>query len=108
MVASEGFHPLLVVLRSLPQRLFRNGIDVVHVAEEIDDVPRTSKQWEITLDDDAIETVVYQNKQAGKQVAEGFPRSSFLCFLSATKSSDGGPWKSRGANWGTCASRMLG
>ena len=80
MVASEGFYPMLVVLRSLPQRLLGNGVDAVHVAKEIDDVRRTSEQGEIALDDDAIKAVVYQDKQAGKQLAEGFHRSSFLCF----------------------------
>jgi hypothetical protein len=77
MVASESFHPMLVVLGSLPQRLLGNGVDAVHVAEEIDDVLGTSEQREIALDDDAIETVVYQNEQAAKQLAEGFHRSSF-------------------------------
>jgi hypothetical protein len=76
MVASKDFHPMLVVLRSLPQHRFRDGVDGVHVAEEIDDVLRTSEQWEITLDDDAIETVVYKSEQAGKQLVEGFHRSS--------------------------------
>jgi hypothetical protein len=40
-----------------------------------DDVLVTSEQREIALDDDAIETVLYQNEQAGKQLAEGFQRS---------------------------------
>jgi hypothetical protein len=80
MVASEGFHPMLVVLRSLPQRLLGNGVDAVHVAKEINDVRRTSEQREITLDDDAIKAVVYKDQQAGQQLAEGFHRSSFLCF----------------------------
>jgi len=71
MVASEGLHPMLVVLCSLPQRLLGNGVDAVHVAEEIDDVFRTSEQREIALDDDAIETVVYA---AGWQTAcQRFP-----------------------------------
>jgi hypothetical protein len=71
MVASEGLHPMLVVLCSLPQRLLGNGVDAVHVAEEIDDVLGTSEQREIALDDDAIETVVYA---AGWQTAcQRFP-----------------------------------
>jgi hypothetical protein len=59
MVTSEGLHPMLVILRSLPQHLLGNGIDAVHVAEEIDDVLGTSEQREIALNDDAIKTVVY-------------------------------------------------
>src|SRR5437016_3332602 len=77
VVTREGFDPMLVVSRSLPQRLFSNGIDAVHVAEEMDDMLRTSEQGEIALDDDAIKTVVYKSEQAGKQLAEGFHRSSF-------------------------------
>jgi len=33
---------------------------------------------QITLDDDTVETVVYQNQQAAQQLGEGFPRSSPL------------------------------
>src|SRR5437588_9656761 len=81
VVTREGFDPMLVVSRSLPQRLFSNGIDAVHVAEEMDDMLRTSEQGEIALDDDAIKTVVYKSEQAGKQLAEGFHRSSFPAYL---------------------------
>jgi hypothetical protein len=98
MVASVGFYPMLVVSCSLPQYRLGNGVDAMHVAKEINDVLRTSEQREIALDDDAIKTVVYKDKQAGKQLAEGFHRSSFLCFLLATRSSDRGPWKSRVAD----------
>jgi len=76
MVASEGLHPMLVVAGSLPQRLLGNGVDAVYVAKEIDDVLGASEQREIALDDDAIETVVHQTQQAGKQLAKGFHRSS--------------------------------
>jgi len=77
MVASVGFHPMLVVLCSLPQHRLGNGVGAVHVAEEIHDVFRTGEQREIALNDDAIETVVYKNQQAGEQLAEGFHRLSF-------------------------------
>jgi hypothetical protein len=33
VVASEGFDPVLIFIRSLSQHLFGNGIEVVHVAE---------------------------------------------------------------------------
>src|SRR5215469_15937193 len=81
MVASEGFHPMLVVAGSLSQRLLGNGVDAMHVAKEIDDVLRPSEQREIALDDDAIETVVYKTQQAAKQLAKGFHRSSSPAYL---------------------------
>jgi len=81
MVASEGLHPMLVVARSLPQGLLGNGVDAVQVAEEIDDVLRRSEQGEIALDDDTVETVIYQRQQAGKQLVEGFHRSSSPAYL---------------------------
>src|SRR5437016_5636890 len=69
VVAREGFHPMLVVFGSLPQRLLSNGIDAVHIAEEMDDMLRTREQGEIDLDDDAIEKVVYKNKKDCEHVA---------------------------------------
>lgn len=59
MVASEGFDPMLILFGSLLQSRFGNGIDAVHVAEEMDDMRLSGEQRKITLDDDAIETVVY-------------------------------------------------
>ena len=105
MITGVGFDPMLVVLRPLPQRLLGKGVDAVPVAEEIDKVLRAGEQREIALDDDTVETVVYEDKQAGKQLAEGFHRSSFPLFSWATRSSDGGPWKSSVCAY---ASRMLG
>src|SRR5207302_3907348 len=80
-LAREGFHPLLVVSRSLPQRLLGNGVDAVHVAKKKDDMLRTRGEREIALDDDAIETGVYKEKEAWKKLGEGFQRVPFLWFL---------------------------
>jgi hypothetical protein len=38
VLAGKGFHPALIILVSLPQSPFDNGINVVHVTEEMDDV----------------------------------------------------------------------
>ena len=50
----EGFHPVLVVSVRRPSS---NGADAVHVAREMDDVLRTSEQWEVAMDGDMIETL---------------------------------------------------
>jgi len=46
----------------------------VHVAEEMDDVFRPRQQRQVSLDDDAVETVVYKSQQAAKQLVEEFHR----------------------------------
>jgi hypothetical protein len=61
-----NFDPRLVLGRPLDQHLFRDGRDAVHVAEEVHDVLRPGQQREIPLNDDSVETVVYQRQQAAK------------------------------------------
>jgi hypothetical protein len=77
VIAGESFHPALVLVRPLAQDLFGDGIDAVDVAEEMDDVFRTGQQRQISLNDDAIETVIYPNQQVAEQLAKGFHRFSF-------------------------------
>src|SRR5262252_6717784 len=57
VVAREGFHPLLVFAGPLGQSLLGDGIDPMHVTEEIDDVFRPRRQRQVALNDDAVETV---------------------------------------------------
>ena len=59
MVAGESFHPLLVFAGPLAQSFLSDGMDSMHVAEEMDDVLGPCQQRQVALDDDAIETVVY-------------------------------------------------
>jgi hypothetical protein len=71
VVTSESFNPMLIVLGPLGQSLLGDGIDAVHVAEEMNDMLGASQQGQIALDDDTVETMVYQSQQAAKQLAEG-------------------------------------
>lgn len=57
------------------------------VPEEVDDVLFTRQKRQIPLNDDAIETVIYKDEQAAKQLAEGFHRSPPVMRASATPSS---------------------
>jgi hypothetical protein len=77
----------------LGKSLLGDGVDAVHVAEEMDDVLgarqqgqiawMTSKQW------------LYQSQQAAKQLVEGFPSVlSSLSLRSTTRSWDEGPVES--------------
>ena len=92
MVARERFDPLLVLGGPLREDLFRNGRDAMHVAEEVNDVLRPGQERHVALDNDSVETVVYQPEQVAKQLAEGFHRSSSSSGLaSTTRSLDGGP-----------------
>lgn len=95
MVAREGFHPLLVVDGPLRQGWLRDRVDPVQVTKEIDDVLGTRQQRQVPLDDDPVETVVYQSQQAAKQLVERFHRSPPVAGR-IPRSSDRGPMEIQG------------
>jgi hypothetical protein len=47
----------MVIVGSLPQDFFADGLHVVDIAEEVDDVFRAGEQGQMPEDDDSIETV---------------------------------------------------
>src|SRR5229473_1192516 len=51
------------------------------------DVFGPGQQRQVSLDDDAVETVIYKNQEAFKKLREGFHRSPPLMFGSTPKSS---------------------
>jgi hypothetical protein len=75
VIAGVAFHPSPVFQGAFGQNLWRDGIQPVDVAEEMDDVFGTGQQGQVPLDDDAVETVVYKNQEACKKLLEGFHRS---------------------------------
>src|SRR5215472_3603181 len=83
----EGFHPAVVIVGPLTQDFFADGVDLVDVAEEVDDVFGAGEQGQMTEDDDTVETVVYQGQQAAKQLCKDLHRSSPVVLGSATRSS---------------------
>jgi len=60
MVASVTFDPALILLCPVGQSLLGDGVDAFHFAKEINDVVRPGQQRQVSLDDETIETVVYQ------------------------------------------------
>jgi hypothetical protein len=87
VVAGEGLDPLLVVLRALGQRLLGEGVEAVHIPEEMHDVLGARQEGQVTLNDDAVETVIYKQEQAAKQLGEGLHRPPPRILASATRSS---------------------
>ena len=55
----KRLHPAVVILGALTQDFFADGLDVVNVAEEMDDVLRAGEQGQMAEDDDAVEAVIY-------------------------------------------------
>jgi len=49
-------------------------VPLANVAEEMHDVLGPGQQRQVSLDDDAVETVIYKNQEACKELREGFHR----------------------------------
>jgi hypothetical protein len=61
---------LLILGGSCPERVLGDGIDPVHVPEEMDDVLLPRQRRQIALDGDSIEAVIYQPEELAKEVGE--------------------------------------
>src|SRR5580698_8152437 len=59
----------------------------VHLAEEMHNVLGPGRQRQVSLNDNAVETVIYKNQEAFKELREGFHRSPPRMFGSIPKSS---------------------
>jgi len=75
VVAGVAFDPSPVFQGAFRQDLRGDGIQPVQVAEEMDDVFGTGQPRQVSLDDDAVETVISKNQEAFKELREGFHRS---------------------------------
>ena len=87
VVASVAFHPSPILQGSLGQDLRRNRILTMHIPEEVNNMLRPRQQRQVALDDDAVETVIYKNQEAFKELREDFHRSPPLMFGWIPKSS---------------------
>src|SRR5205814_9995908 len=72
VVAGVAFHPSPIFGSPLGQDLRGDGILAMHVAEEIYDVFGARQQRQVSLDDDAVETVIYKNQAWVKALRENF------------------------------------
>jgi len=85
MIASVALHLCPVFGDALGERLRGARIYPMHVAEEIHDVFGATQQRQVSLDDNAVETVIYKDQEAFKELHEGFHRSSPQMFGWITK-----------------------
>ena len=87
LLSREGVDPAVVLVSPLAQRLFRDRIRPMDIAEEMHDMLRSREERHVPEDDHAVEAVVYKYHQAAKQLGEGFHRSPPGVVVSATRSS---------------------
>src|SRR5258707_1899770 len=87
VVTGVSLYPSSILGSSLRQDLRDDRILTMHVAEKMHDVLGPGQQWHVPLDDDAVETVIYKNQEAFKELREDFHRSPPLMFGWIPKSS---------------------
>ena len=75
LLPRERVDPAVVLVGPLAQRLFRDRIRPMDIAEEMHDVLRSRQERQVPEDDHAVEAVVYKHHQAAKQLGKGFHRS---------------------------------
>lgn len=78
VIASEGFHPVAVVVGAPAEHLLADYRDSQDLPEEMHHLFGPGQAAEVAVDDDAVEAVVYKDQQAGEQLCEKFHRSSVL------------------------------
>ena len=76
MMAGKGLHPGLIIVGALAEHLFAHHRDSVHLTDKMNHLFWPRQPTQITMDDDAIEAVVYQNEQIAEQPDEQFHRMS--------------------------------
>ena len=72
MFARESFNPSFVFVSSLRQRFFCDRVNFLDIPKEMDHVFLSDQERQISLDDDAIEAVIYKHQQFAKQGGEQF------------------------------------
>jgi hypothetical protein len=75
VVAGISLHPSLVIIGAAAEDLFVHHRDAENLMEEVDHLLGPRKTAEVAVDDDTVEAVVYQNKQAVEQLCEQLHRS---------------------------------
>jgi hypothetical protein len=88
----------MVIVGWLTQDFFADGLYLVDVTEEVDDVLGAGEQGQMTEDDDTVETMVYQGQQAAKQLCKCLHRFLPLTLASRTRSSDKEPMEIKISN----------
>ena len=72
MIAGEGFHPGLVVGGALAEDLLVDRRDANDLTEEVNHLLGPRQAAEVTVNDNAVETMVDERQQVAKQLGEQF------------------------------------
>jgi hypothetical protein len=72
VVPGKSFHPILIVIGALGQYLLAQDWNLNDLAKEMNHLlgPRQSAQ--VTVDDDSVEAVVYEEQQPAEKLREQF------------------------------------
>ena len=94
VVPGKGFDPMFVFRGPAGQNLLRDRVKPQDVAEKMHNVLFPRQQRQVSLNDDAVKTVIYKSQQAAKQLVEGLHRPVPRDFALTTKSSIDRPMES--------------
>ena len=72
VIARKGLHPAGVIIGPLSEHLFRDRPAPQDVAEEIHRILRAQQAGQVTVNHDAIETVVDKHEELAKHLVESF------------------------------------
>ena len=76
MVARVGFHPALIVIGPLAQRLLADLSDADDVAEEVHDQLGPRQCGQIAVNDNPVEAVIDEDQEVAEQLGEDVHRRS--------------------------------
>src|SRR5579864_6372544 len=63
MIAGIGLHPVLVFVGPLAENFLAHHRNAEHLPDKVNHLLRPGEPVQITVDDDAVETVIYKNEK---------------------------------------------
>jgi len=70
MIASEGFHPVLVVGSALAQEFFAHHRNAEHLTEEVYQLLGSRQGGEVAVNDNAVEAVIDERDEVAEQLGK--------------------------------------
>ena len=78
VVAGEGLHPLPVIVGPAAEDFLAHHRNAEDFPNKVNHLLRSGKPVQVSVNDNAVEAVIYKNQQAAKQLCESLHRSSPL------------------------------
>ena len=76
MIAGVGLDPGLIITGALAENLLVHRREAENLVKEVNHLFGAGQTAQVAIDDDTVETVIYKNQQAAKQLAKQLHRSS--------------------------------